>query len=433
MILSHVLRRFEPVGHGGFCHEDFYTRRHSSDERGEHPCFTAVYDCGSLKKALAENAVERAFTENQRVDAVYISHLHEDHTSGLEFLLRRCSVTNLYLPFFAPKYRPLFLLGYLAGGGEEGSFTYRLLDDPLSALNEIGKEINVYFVLPTPEEGTEPEGDPNSDRDDDDPLRDSTKKGKVFIRRIPSGCNTLSELPDKQPFFASDKYEDFFWCFVPHNFCYEEKLEALRAKLEEKGIPVPVSSMTGTQVGELWKDRKDEIKGVYRDAKAFRNENSMVLYSGPTLSYKYLRWQQLCVPRRALGCQAGRMGGYGCLHFGDYEAQDRENWEAIQEKYGEYFDAVDVVQLPHHGSDRNFREELLTGIDAKYYVAACRSGDSKHPGKSVKDAFDKAEHANRKLIAMTEHSVAAVFRNGFCPMCEDCFHLQEYIVHRRGM
>lgn len=71
-----MIRTFHSVGQGAFYSEDFDN-------------FKMVYDCGSYKnKDLIENEVKNSFDTKEVIDAVFVSHFHEDHINGLEFLLK---------------------------------------------------------------------------------------------------------------------------------------------------------------------------------------------------------------------------------------------------------------------------------------------------------------------------------------------------------
>ena len=86
-----LTRIIHPVGQGGFYSETF---RNGSDE------INIVYDCGGNSKSSIESYIENYYPSklNRKIDAVFISHLHDDHINGLDYLLKKCNVKYLFLP-----------------------------------------------------------------------------------------------------------------------------------------------------------------------------------------------------------------------------------------------------------------------------------------------------------------------------------------------
>lgn len=86
-----MIRTFHPVGQGAFYTEQFNNG------------FTIVYDCGSETNiSFVEKEIRNTFQQGDSIDAVFISHLHNDHINGLEFLLNYCNVSKIFLPLIAP-------------------------------------------------------------------------------------------------------------------------------------------------------------------------------------------------------------------------------------------------------------------------------------------------------------------------------------------
>jgi ribonuclease BN (tRNA processing enzyme) len=81
-----MTRTFHPIGQSAFYSEKF--------ESG----FTIVYDCGGSTKAIVEQEIQNSFEKDEKIDIVFISHFHNDHINGLEFLLKYCDVQKVVLP-----------------------------------------------------------------------------------------------------------------------------------------------------------------------------------------------------------------------------------------------------------------------------------------------------------------------------------------------
>ncbi len=88
-----LVRTFHPIGHGAFYTERFY------EDNNPQPIFTAVYDCGSITKGNAlRSAIDSEFRTYKNINVVFISHFHEDHINGLDYLQRKCNIQNIVIP-----------------------------------------------------------------------------------------------------------------------------------------------------------------------------------------------------------------------------------------------------------------------------------------------------------------------------------------------
>ena len=83
-----VTRIFHPVGQGGFYTESFDNQH------------MVVYDCGGKSIVFMEEYINSFLSEipKQPIEAVFISHLHEDHINGLQHLIAKTEVRRIFLP-----------------------------------------------------------------------------------------------------------------------------------------------------------------------------------------------------------------------------------------------------------------------------------------------------------------------------------------------
>ena len=83
-----VTRIFHPVGQGGFYTESFDNQH------------MVVYDCGGKSRVFMEEYIKSFLSEipKQPIEAVFISHLHEDHINGLQHLIAKTEVKRIFLP-----------------------------------------------------------------------------------------------------------------------------------------------------------------------------------------------------------------------------------------------------------------------------------------------------------------------------------------------
>lgn len=83
MIFKRVLH---PVGQGAFFTEQFY-------DENDVNIFTVAYDCGekNSNKHLEREIDNTLYPTGQpvEIDLMFISHLDEDHISGIEYLVKK--------------------------------------------------------------------------------------------------------------------------------------------------------------------------------------------------------------------------------------------------------------------------------------------------------------------------------------------------------
>lgn len=100
-----IVRSFLPVGQGAFYCEQFK----NDSLHGE--TINVVYDCGSSTDVeLVKKQIRATFNENEPIQAVFISHFHDEHINGLDFLLEYCDVKNIIFPFTSNEEKTILLL-----------------------------------------------------------------------------------------------------------------------------------------------------------------------------------------------------------------------------------------------------------------------------------------------------------------------------------
>ena len=109
---------FHSVGQGLFYSEQLNLR---NIENNSEISYNIIFDCGSERKTKVEKEIDNYFNvenydyrysdhrrkEIKTIDLLVISHLHYDHISGLEYLLKekRIKITQIVLPYLSPEER----------------------------------------------------------------------------------------------------------------------------------------------------------------------------------------------------------------------------------------------------------------------------------------------------------------------------------------
>lgn len=396
-----MTRTFHPVGQGAFYSEEF------KDEEGEVR-FRIVYDCGSLKscglqprsdgqpfrRSDVEDRVEKAFSDEDVIDLLFISHFDDDHVNLISCLtpFKKHHIRKVVLPLLSEKERCL-LTGYYLLSDEvredagQNETLIRLINAPREFF---GASEDVVFVRPHG-------GDDVDERRAREPISFEDLSGEV-----PS----LVEIDISKQMGA--KGLSGCWVFVPYNHKperYAELQDSLKRAFEDANIKFKLE------------DLKD-IDFVVQNLKVLRecynglidgiNRNSMALYSGPArhsdirfaLEDKvgardywigcYLRqlsiWCVRCAvlaarpfvveePSKFLNCP-------GCLYTGDIALRDA----GLSTRFQSYTDNIGMVQLPHHGSQDSFQGGDLP-IEGRVCVATYGEKNKfGHPALVVKRA-----------------------------------------------
>lgn len=140
--MDNIKRIFHPVGQGAFYSEHFEDNNYS---------FNIVYDCGVLKAIThGEKVVSQAFTKDDEIDILFISHLDYDHISLVKKLKDTVKrIKRVILPLVVDKYYILSFYKAINNGSKYND-VIKLIDDPHEYF---GKETQIIYVKPV--EGSE--------------------------------------------------------------------------------------------------------------------------------------------------------------------------------------------------------------------------------------------------------------------------------------
>ena len=214
-----MTRTFHPVGQGAFYSEHF--RSENGDD------FRIVYDCGtktSKKKVDPVKVIQGAFKDRKPIDILFISHFDEDHVSMISELLNQHAIIKLVvLPLLPVEETAVLQAHYRHEGNTIGEL---LLADPVGFFH------NKAAVLRVESMGNEPiELSPNHDEVARNSLRDSN----VIIIK-PNGERVDTELGNSVniPSGAQIFVPRHSWCYIPHNYKYPQRHQALLNELDKR-------------------------------------------------------------------------------------------------------------------------------------------------------------------------------------------------------
>lgn len=341
-----IQRFFHPVGQGAF-----YSERHEY----QGSTLNIVYDCGTEymnrgKKGIS-GVVTQSFSKQDVIHILFISHFDYDHISLIELLKDTVNrIERVVIPLLDKK-ETIFLANIYKALGE--ARLAELVSNPEKFFGEGTHVIQVQL---------------------------STEEGNGEKATIRLSESTPKEIPSGTP-LSLENYGD--WVFVPYNHLNEKRGEDFRTKLQE--VDIDVKELKDPEY-VLDKDRCQKIKGCYKKIDGGINQNSMFLYSGPSVG-------------KGVGMYFG-MGGiswyhnYHCSYLYDhYFDSDRVaclytgdgdlNKVDARAVYGKYWEFIGTIQIPHHGSLSSFKGDILEEEYLLCPISVGKNNSYGHPSQSV--------------------------------------------------
>nr|WP_203723325.1 MBL fold metallo-hydrolase [Citrobacter freundii] len=309
---------------------------HDSDDNG-YPAL--LIDTGSATKK-----VYKKISNNIRELHVLITHSHSDHINGLPEVIRRFPVTQLYLPFYFPEL--LYILKIL--GLKFSNFPVDVLDrikkTPVTLLcadDYLYSWDNANFKILNPQRNLDvPYGRLRTPRGE--------SLDRVIIRLNELGFNiNISDIFDYFPeYFPREEHE-----------AYVIDSREFIKRVFETMSPFIFSATT------------NNIKSKIRNhLNLISNHISIVLrFFNDTKLKEKTSW----------------------LFTGD---ADKNSFINIMDNDYQSLCNIDVLKVPHHGSNENMDCSLLSIINPKYAIVSHnnRKGNAKdpHPNTEVIEALD---------------------------------------------
>lgn len=354
-----MLRSFLSVGQGAFYCECF-------GKKGDVDTINIVYDCGSLTNVkIVEREIKNNFRQGEIIEALFISHLDEDHINGVPFLLKYCNVKRIYFPLITSQNRKLMEIYYHVNNVD--GFIFEFFTDPYETVRNLSPDAPAEVI------GI---GEASGENEENEGL--DIQRERTGYQR--SGEDVFGSIYGKKT-IGNTIYDK--WLYIPFNFRQQTRVGILLDNLRNQFG----SDITEDDLVQIWKNNapgdRDKIKQAYRNIPGNFNTNSMVLFSGETdyglRQYTYGHCMRCCP-----WCDIAKRSG--CLYTGDYDASGAIKWKELKKAYKEYWKHIGCVQIPHHGSYHNFNEDFLQ-MDAYFVISAGYANRYHHPHSSVVKAL----------------------------------------------
>lgn len=323
------VRTFHSVGHGAFYTERFY------DDSYNNPQNVAnfVYDCGSITDLQKlQQEINREFNQGTKIiNAVFISHFHEDHINGLGHLLGNCTVQNIVIPKMPQDFIIYAMIqNALIQKGGPSSTANDILSSILSEEGHNNEEFQIVQI-----------------GEDDD--NDTTLKGL-----LPPSLKDIWEYRALVLTCKSQKYKN--------------RLHSLTQSLQQDAIFRTAFKSNGIidypKFNHLLKNNNNlsHLRGLVSQYNLNGNHYNMVVGSEPTDKTLHM----------------------GCLFTGDAMLKCKSRMKQLVGKYAVNSSLYHCLQVPHHGVvGDNHNAQLYTS--PKECIVSVKDGDPNRPAATVKN------------------------------------------------
>lgn len=385
----------------------FYSGVIRDGERGR--TLTFVYDCGVvddyskrpfLQARIDEYMKSRAVGERE-LTALFVSHLHEDHVSGLNSLLSVLSPSYVFLPYLSELDRAT-----VAASNPEGeAWYYRLLTDPVAFLIDRGAG-TVILVRRSPgrdqaDRGHE-DGTPRQDRprETNNEAIHSLENDEELAGKIQSGeakDNWSDHLRDGRLLVKTDRRSLAFpfWRFrfrsiepdwVALADFHVEAKKCLESHSLNELLKNPEHR---TRLRKLYNSLAKRSSSLHDDI----NNTSLVTFHGPYRGMKGKQsWMIASAGKRAFFSRLDTPFSFepdgkpfGTLLTGDTNLRLADTYSDVLSHFGSIADEVYSIHAPHHGSRRSWNKSLIADFPSAevFCVAAGVDSRFRHPSVDV--------------------------------------------------
>ncbi len=392
-----VLRSQYPVGQGCF-HAGHVKLDNESAQKTS--IFNYIYDCGAMNQGDLKGAIDCYRTKYDHVDALFLSHLHEDHVNGIDLLLSSVNVDTVYMPYLDNLLPILDVIEADLQGTVPTSYIEAKID-PQLWFSRRGVS-RLVRVLSVPEEDTPSGGDdvapvePKGPAGFDVKIKTQKSTGRFYHPE-------LKKMESGEVLKICEIVPSCHWTLVPHvDPAPKQKVKEFNRKIRKAcGLP-DGARLTSRQLGNVLRDRSrcKALRKCYDEITKYgggnnHNRISMSLYSGPegycnTSQVEYALLLRIFDKSTYMSevehtyhlREEDRAVGW--IGTGDAMLKDSKVRKAWENTYRLYRDHISTMLLPHHGSQGNFHSDLLTSRGLRLCVAsASNSSQFKHPSCDV--------------------------------------------------
>lgn len=327
-----VIRMFHPVGQG-----IFYSERHIFDNNGKEEKFNIVYDCGSYgpKSKYAEKVVKNAFSDDEEIDVLFISHFDSDHVNLINILKISTKIKFVVLPYLSDEDKKLLKILYSVDS--ENSIGLSLINDPSDFFGNATK-----IIL----------------------IKETASDGLINNENTPEDISKLNQNITLDSGVKLSMNNNPSWVYIPYNYKFDQNRRALLEILKSEKVNIK-------SLSEIINFDEKKLRKVYKalakNNRIILNLNSMLVYSGPNNIQKDSYYEHLFINRPA------------CIYSGDTDF----NKVKINDLFKSYWNNIGTIQISHHGSGRDYDNNFF---DKRHYfnpISFDNTNNHGHPANYI--------------------------------------------------
>lgn len=307
-----------PVGQGGL----FLGLIKYRESNLRTKTFAYIYDCGNIQQPYLKKSINNLINILKITNEIsplthiyiFISHVHNDHISGLKILkqkLEKCKFNLHSTPVLVMPYMDAVEKNLIIGLDILYKRYTGILTDPESYF---GGYFDIQYVT--------------DEQENSEFINTKAPMEYYYGYLIPKTTNNndaskIKTFSHNQSFRFAIHYG--LWILKP--FYYRMNIpNDLQERLQQNGY----KSIYDINFDNINNQLKNELKGKL-------NLSSLCLYSGH-LDY----------------CNIG-----GWMHTGDFSFKHKKAFEKFQTHYDSVLNNVQILQIPHHGSENNSSNEIF--------------------------------------------------------------------------
>lgn len=371
--------KFRAVGQGAFYTSIF---RHSNGNQ-----FSFVYDCGShSSRQYIDNEISDFVTESneQKIDILFISHFHSDHTNKISMLLNKTGGAKIaILPYLSPEELVLAYTDVRLSGGDEDTLAF--IQNPTVFLLERKVE-QIIFIHPDDDNKSNNNDEPNLKNPDLDRILSADFEFVISNQLIPK--QDINE-PNQQV----SHYYDLGWLsiigFWEFKFFNKHRdIATLNNFITDLRTLLGIHNFSFEDIADFIANNpttfESNLKAVYSRNFGYGqliNDTSLVIYNAPLIN---LTRNNMMYFRRF---PFRRDHGYlATLLTGDIKFnQDCLNQITSKWTNRRYFDNIGVFQIPHHGANNYIEPNVIIAYqNVRWWIINFGLGNThKHPRQEI--------------------------------------------------
>ena len=362
------------------------------------------------------DAYKKNMIKNDSIDMLVISHFHEDHTNGLDYMLkdRKIKVGTVVIPYFTPIDRLIIALKNKGAS----DWYYEFLSDPAEYITENWG--NPTVIIMGGGEGANPDtGESEGPSEFNPKLKfnlEELKGDDKFKEKILGNEKNWGKYFSAGKCFAKNHNRSLkvmnYWLFRFFNYQFKEPNKVKFEKcLKEKKIDCSDNDKIREII--IDNDKRTKLSKCYKILASKDNNTSLVLYHGPININHIKDFSIYSNSSSGLNRDFNQFiyglfyefypnrVGWGQLLMGDISLKNRKYKELLIHYHG-LLDKVMVCLLPHHGSIENWKRDFVIRIINCHFFTASSGFNNqwKHPNN---DLILEIIKNNRKFYWVNEY------------------------------